>query len=305
MFLFFVIALLPKEAYHDLAVGGRPLALGYAVTAQNAHPTSIFFNPASLSVVEEGMVVTHYQGVGWDSLGRVTGLSLILPDLCLTYLPLTKVRRFDSSVTSGRQQWLDERYKVDEYIVTVTSRTANTSFTEREPLLIGANIKYLRGSYTEIEWARRDSLWEKPKYVISDGGGYGFDLGVMLRVEYLQFGVMLKDIYSRMKWHEGPHGDETDKIDFIPRFGGSLNLDKAGILFDVQKTGNDITFHLGGEVKWKFGEIVFGPRGGMILQDGKDNRYMVGGGIAYRTLFVDFGYEPKSKDNALSLGAGM
>jgi len=304
MLLLIVIALLPKNAYHDLNTGGKPLALGYAVTGQTSHPTSIFYNPASLSVVQQGLLVTHYEGVGFDSLGRIKGLSLILPELCLSYLAMTSVRRYEHAGVGSSESWRDERYKVDVYLITVTSRTANAALTEKEPFLIGLNLKYLRGNYTDIQWSYTDSLFSKPDYIITDGDGYGFDAGFLIRAQYFQVGVMLKDIYSRMKWHELATG-QTEKIDFIPRFGGSLNLEQTSVLFDVQKTGNDLTFHFGAEVKWKIGEIALMPRGGAILQQGEDTRYTAGAGISFRGLFVDLAFDINSKTNALTVGVGM
>lgn len=304
MLLLIVVALLPRDAYHDLKTGGKPLALGYAVTAQAAHPTSIFYNPASLSAAEQGLLVTHYEGVGFDSLGRIKGLSLILPELCLTYLALASARRYEHTGDVRSESWQDERYKVETYLVTVTSRTANAAFTEGEPFLIGLNLKYLRGSYSNIEWSYTDSAFSKPGYTVTDGDGYGFDAGFLIRAQNFQMGVMLKDVYSRMKWHDLAVGS-TEKIDFIPRVGGALNVERASILVDIQKAGNDLTFHGGAELNWKIGPVELLPRGGAIFEQDEDVRYTVGAGIAFRGLFVDFGADLSSKTNALTVGVGM
>ncbi len=303
MFILILVALLPKDTYRDLQIGGRSLGLGYAVTSQSANPDNIFFNPAGLSVIEEGILATHYGGEGFDHPGKIKAISLILPDFSFTYFPIASSKRLIHSILMNGESWIDEQYNVDEYVVTITSRTGNATFSRQEPFLLGVNLKYLRGHYYKIEWSYVDSLWSKPEYLITDGDGYGIDAGIMVKVLYLNGGFFLKDLYSRMKWHEASTG-QTDKIKLMPRFGISINKPKASVLFDVQK-GEEITYHLGGEVKGHVANVSLMPRVGAILEEGKKVRYTLGGGVSIKKFFIDFGLEFESKANAVTIGAQL
>ncbi|MEO0226137.1 MAG: hypothetical protein ABIL05_04205, partial [candidate division WOR-3 bacterium] len=214
MFFFFIFTLIPLDSYQDLNVGARPRALGFAVTSQVGDPANIFFNPAGLSAMKEGCFVVHYRGEGFDSLGRIDAISLILPDLALSYFPVANSEKFVERLVERGKVWEDERYRIDEYIITVTSRTANASFSDEEYFRLGINLKYLTGHYSKIEWSYIDSLWSKPEYIISDGNGYSLDGGILIKVAYINLGLLLKDFYGRMKWQQ-IHNSVTDRLRFI------------------------------------------------------------------------------------------
>ncbi len=257
MILLLLIALLPKEVYQDLTIGGRPLAMGYAASASIGEPSCIFFNPAGLAVANTSFFVLNYTGQGFDSLGRVKAMSLILPDVALSYKLLVNDKRFSYSISNNNEYWEDERYKIDEYIITATSRTANQFFSSEEPFMLGLNLKYFRGNYAKVAWEYTDSLWSQPVYYLAEGDGYGVDFGTILRSSYLQLGLFLKDIYSRMKWHGEPQ--ITEKIKCTVRLGCTVSSPIVGISFDAQKIEDKISYHLGGEVKLLERNSVYAP----------------------------------------------
>lgn len=297
MITLFLLALLPQTAYQGLDTGARPLAMGYAVTSTVLDPALVFFNPAGISLMPEPNFAVHYTAdrLDFGDLGKISAVSLVMPEVSLTYHSMTNVKTMSQYSAGSQQISTDERYKLEEYVATITSKTANPSFTSNESFLVGLNFKYLRGQYFKIDRNTNDSLLS---YVLSDGGGYGFDAGCLLRFRYFVLGVLLKDIYSRMKWLEVPEA-EVDKIKFIPRVGTSINTDPVLISFDIQKA-KETSYHLGGELR--IGARGFGikPRCGVVFMDGEVDYYTLGLGLSLKDIAVDFGVDLDSKRNAFS-----
>ncbi|RKX69898.1 hypothetical protein DRP53_06790 [candidate division WOR-3 bacterium] len=206
--LIFIIFLQFREIdYHGFTPGVEALAMGgVPVAASLSNPSSVYYNPAGLSILPGAML--RYERYYFRDCGEDTGrfpnwtIAFISPQLSFTYHPTISFDETTEVVDGSVYKREHRRVNLTEFVLTLTSRTGN-ELTYREHLYLGLNFKLYSGNFFDLKVKRVGNLWQEPEEIISSTLSPGFDLGAILWYNKLTLGAMVEDVYTRIAWKGG------------------------------------------------------------------------------------------------------
>lgn len=278
-------------AYLKLGVGARALGQGGAFTAVADDATTIFWNPAGLSKLEQfeatGMHANlsldrNYNFLGYGGpLNKKSSWGFAYTRYAVDAIPETRVKdngepwevddgdTFDPTITTGTTG--DSPVKVWSYFDDVEE---NFTFSYSRKMLpkvrLGANFRVLQNSMLG-----------------TSGTGTGFDLGMLY--EYspkISLGLAVRDLFERTSYGTG----STDDVPVTLSAGAAYNAQgDMKLSLDLNKTENeDLGLRLGAE-KWFQKKYA-------VRMGSNDGDFTAGASIKHKDWQFDYAY------NAQELG---
>jgi hypothetical protein len=249
-------------------MGARAVGMGEAFTAQSGDVTSIWWNPAGLSGIENAQVsFTHnqwFQDITVEHFASALNFGKNTLGLSLTMGKVPDIQRREGP--SAEPLALFDAHDVDFSL--------SFARTVKKKIALGLSAKWL---YEKID--------------IHSASGWGFDLGgIYSPLERLKFGLAVLNLGSKMKFEK-----ETFYLPTQYKVGASYFVDKKNLNSDfvfgldlVKPRDDEVKVHLGGEVSlYQTLKIRIGYQTGY---DEKD--FSFGLGTQFRKYSIDYGYLP-------------
>ncbi|RAP39076.1 hypothetical protein DID80_01000 [Candidatus Marinamargulisbacteria bacterium SCGC AAA071-K20] len=217
-------------AYVEKAHSPRVTALGYAFAGLADDGSSLFTNPAGLSLSSKlSFQITNYSAFETDYMNmmfnyRIKKLTIALGMIRAEVSEIEEV--IEHSFFSGFYQ---KTGNVFDY----QARAAylGLAFKPIEKLSIGTAVKFIEEEFSSY----------------GSGGGVGVDLGVLLDFKVQRFGVSLLNVApTKIEWDS-----VTEEIPRIIKLGTSSHLFDNRLIISIEgekKQGRDLTPHAG--VEW-------------------------------------------------------
>ncbi|HEO64345.1 MAG TPA: hypothetical protein ENI73_00595 [Spirochaetes bacterium] len=214
-------------------IGTRATAMGGAFVAVADDPSAIFHNPAGLATLEWSYLSLHLQKI---PLNKYSGtISLVSPPDKTGKWAYGFAGRFQTGLgIQGYDAVGNKTKKLTNYSNAAYFSIAR-KFGKLDNFSLGVNLK---GIYEKL-----DSI---------DGYGGGMDVGALIKVSFLNIGVMVEDVFTVEKFTSR---NELIYYDRILKMGVSTNLSKENIWkISVQidknlSTSNKAIFRVGGYFK--------------------------------------------------------
>jgi hypothetical protein len=263
--------------FQELGAGARILAMGGAGIAQGVDPSVLYFNPAGTLFILRGIHLMHAENFG--GLIKNEFGSLVIPRtdaaLGLGFQLLTASGiKFTTLPDTTRPPGIDNPpYAYDtvaakDAIVYLNAARGNGMFA------FGGNLK----------------IYYRDLVSISGFGG-GLDLGVDLNLEYLKFGLAVRDfVLSPIVWSNGTRETIASKLALgvapvipLEKLNSQITLecdflkylDRAGFAVNV---GFELAYH----------NFLFGRLG---INQGN---FTLGAGLRYKKFILDYAFVTNS-----------
>lgn len=275
--------------FQELQVGARACAMGGTGIAQFVDPTVIYFNPAGSFFTMGGLHIMHaenFAGIVKNDFGAVilpkgnmsfgAGIQYVsVSGIKLTTLP-------DTTLPPGNenQPLPYDTVGTSDFLVYINGAKGN------EKIALGANIKIF---YRNLN--------------VLTGYGGGLDLGIAVNLDYLKFGIVVRDfILSPLIWNNGSKETILPKISL--GIAPSISLEKihSAIMIEADFVKhldiNGFTVNLGFEYAYK--NLIFGRAG---IYNGE---YTFGIGLRYKKFSLDYALVQHSElKNSNKFSAGL
>jgi hypothetical protein len=318
-FLLFIILLifsftaLPQNSgipasFVDIGFGSRPMGMGGAFTGLANDINALMWNPA-------GLVSLHSQQAAFSFTNQ---LNLIQYHFLSFGMPLS----------SNQGLGLGLIYSGDKAMAEMTFQ-AGYAITFLKDFSAGVNLKYRYSSFgknsldpSEFRVFEPDEIQEGiSNQVKGSGSGFGFDLGLLYRLnDQVQFGMMVKDIYSPIYWNsrvdntaKQTKGSYSEIIPTEVSLGASLHL-IDNVVFDVDFSPSvykDVASKLSSGVEAKLVNIIFLRAGFQHNPAVESNeKYMFGLGLDLNHIFdvnilIDYSYMIENLANTQRFSLGF
>lgn len=312
-FMLFSFKALPQNnsgipaAFVDIGFGSRPMGMGGAFTGQADDINSLMWNPAGLTSLKTSQATFTF-----------TNQLNIIPYSYLAYaMPLND----DQGLGIGLL------YSGDKAMAEMTIQ-AGYAISPFKNFSAGINLKFRYASFGNNSLTPSDfQVFETDEIqqgildqVKGSAAGFGLDLGLLYRLnKKIQFGVMVKDLYSPVSWKSRVDNTATKTkgsyIELIPTevsVGTSLHL-IDNIAFNVDYSPGvykDAANKLRAGIEAKLVNIIYLRSGFQhYLSRESNEKYMFGFGLDLKqvidiSILIDYTYmlEDLANTQRFSLG---
>lgn len=228
-------------AFLRMGGGSRAVAMGRAFTAVANDASATYWNPAGLASLVDPEMIGMYTSLSMDRRYNYVAFSLPVRSLGTIGLSYTSlgVDNIEGRNLFGRV--------TDSFSNSESAYFVSWGFPLSDFLHLGGTVKYITHSLEN-----RQST------------GFGLDAGLMFKAwDFLQFGVMIQDISTRVKWdtESGLH----ENFPFTTRLGAAFKPSSFPIIIgmDLERVKDrDVRLHTG---------LDFNVISGFSLQVGYDN----------------------------------
>ena len=250
--------------------GARNIAMGDAGSALSRDVTSLFYNPANLSLNDNSEIMLMHNQSIQDVQSEVLGAKTLIWGLPIAVgFNVTNVNNIEVRTRPGDP--------IASFNAHYFFGSLSTGFHVSSDVAIGISMKYLyEGLYTD------------------EATGLGFDLGVNYQtpINGLMASAVVKNLGSMNKLK-----NEKTKLPTEIRIGASYMLDSFG-KFDVTGVGeyqkytatSDNHFNIGAEVAYnKLLALRFGYQTNYVSKG-----FTAGFGLMWGNLHLDYAFQPYS-----------
>jgi hypothetical protein len=295
-------------SFVDIGFGSRPMGMGGAFTGLANDINALMWNPAGLVSLKSDQAAFSF----------ANQLNLIQYHFLAFGMPLSS----DQGIGLGLI------YSGDKAMTEMTFQ-AGYAISLFKDFSAGINLKYRYSSFgkntldpSDFQVFEQDEIQEGiSDQVKGNGSGFGLDMGMLYRLnEEVQFGLMVKDIYSPIYWNS--HVDNTSKqakgsySELIPTevsLGTSLRL-IDNVIFDVDYSPSvykDASSKLSSGIEAKLVNII-SLRAGFQHYPGVESneKYMFGLGLDLKQVFdlsilIDYTYMIENLANTQRFSLGF
>lgn len=242
-----------EDAYIGSEPGARPIGMGGAFSSLSG-PSSIFWNPAGLNILPKNVISVSFKNKE-GIVDKILFLVFASNQAALSWHLLSNVKEDDLYSKHIVQKdtveiWSDIEYRIDEYILTVTSLTGKDE-PAKSDFFIGINLKYLTGRFGIAKKLKKNGEWIEPEVNLDSGNGFGVDAGILYDKKRVDLGIAVQNILAMMYWHDY----KKDRPEPNLRAGFAMKLfEKLILAFDVAKKWNKkdpFIYRLGAETVLK------------------------------------------------------
>lgn len=162
-------------AFNEALWGARPAAMAGAYTALADDANAPAYNPAGVAYLEESEMTLMYAqlftGVNFQAGDDTSRLGLGY----FSYVPVIQERRFGSYAISWTNFVATNLYREDSFSISVADAYLFESLPRQPIVSYGANIKYLRRSFSTDTRTDADPVFQGGR----DAGAATADIGLM------------------------------------------------------------------------------------------------------------------------------
>ncbi len=295
-------------SFVDIGFGSRPMGMGGAYTGLANDINALIWNPAGLIALQSKQAAFSF----------TNQLNLIQYHFLAYGMPLS----------DNQGLGLGLIYSGDKAMAEMTFQ-AGYAMTFFKDFSAGINLKFRYSTFgknsldpAEFQVFEQDEIQEGIlNQVKGSGSGFGVDLGLLYRLnEQIQFGVMVKDIYSPIYWNSSvdntakqTKGTYSELIPTEVSFGTSLRL-IDNIVFDVDFSPSvykDVSNKLRSGIEAKLINIISLRTGFQHYTEVESNeKYMFGLGLDFKqiidlNILVDYTYMIENLANTQRFSIGF
>jgi len=297
-----------SASFVDIGFGSRPMGMGGAFTGLANDINALMWNPAGLVSLQSKQAAFSF----------TNQLNLIQYHFLAFGMPLSA----DQGLGLGLI------YSGDKAMTEMTFQ-AGYAISFLKDFSAGVNLKYRYSSFgknsldpSEFQVFEQDEIQEGiSDQVKGSGSGFGLDLGLLYRLnQQVQFGLMVKDIYSPIYWNsrvdntaKQAKGSYSELIPTEVSLGTSLHL-IDNITFNVDFSPSvykDVSSKLSSGIEAKLVNVIFLRTGFQHYPGVESNeKYMFGLGLDLKQVFdlsllVDYSYMIENLANTQRFSLGF
>jgi hypothetical protein len=240
-----------QSVFSGQEIGVRATGMGCAFVAVADDGSASYWNPAGLAFTKKRFVELASSGIQATGFARYGYILYSQPD---------------TGRGAGAISWAYTNIDFDPGLWLESSLSYSCAFKRDANSAFGLTVKYMRvDSSLEIgsgEEARKVGAW-----------GIGLDLGVLVRLGELSFGIMARDIYSMLKWSGGSKERIPSSIS-----AGMAIIPIEGLLVSAQIDGNTAIGIGRAAAGIEIGFLPIPIRGGLYWRNGAINALGITGG---------------------------